>query len=352
MSVSQIISTKLKGTENYALWALRMTAYLRRQGLKDIIETDEVSDEINENALADIELCLEDGPLLQIQHIKRAHILWLTLKNLYTPKGFSADFFVIKEFFICKLSNFNNMEEFLYTSCRLLDSMQQRGIELPKKVIFTQYLNNLSNNYENIVSNIMQTLRNNFYSYTLDELFSNFNDENLLMSHEELPLISYEDCNIDYNVSQVTPITVLNLQSADMSSDVINEEQNAMLRYKSTKFVFDTAATRHIVCDKRLLTNFQDCSTIVKWGNAKSIQVSGMGDMFLRFKNNTMLFKLQNCMYMPQLGFNIISHPQIRGNYTSVFNKDTCQILCKGKVIAHGRRENNLFCLDVDQVVI
>ncbi|RKF55829.1 hypothetical protein OnM2_086062, partial [Erysiphe neolycopersici] len=71
------------------------------------------------------------------------------------------------------------------------------------------------------------------------------NDENLLMSHEELALISYEDCNIDYNVNQVTPITVLTLQSADMSSDVINKEENAMLRY---------------------------CSTIVKWGNAKSIQ--------------------------------------------------------------------------------
>ncbi|KAF5201337.1 hypothetical protein FRX31_009076, partial [Thalictrum thalictroides] len=320
MSASQIISTKLKGTENYALWALRMTAYLRRQGLKDIIESDEVSDETNENALADIELCLEDGPLLQIQHIKRAHILWQTLKNLYTPKGFSADFFIIKEFFNCKLSNFNNMEEFLNTSRRLLDSMQQRGIELPKQVIFTQYLNNLSNNYENIVSNIMQTLRNNFDSYTLDELFSNLldeanrlqskidssetalilaskrptkfkskkqykvtkgmlcrhcsrtnhntadcfdlfpekapkkwkralqsatssisnnqlqksdvvnNDENLLMSHEDLPLISYEDCNIENNVSQVTPITVLTLQSADMSSDVVNIEKDAMLR--------------------------------------------------------------------------------------------------------------------------
>ncbi|RKF64447.1 hypothetical protein OnM2_018085 [Erysiphe neolycopersici] len=113
-------------TENYALGALRMTAYLRRQGLKDIIESDEVSDETNENSLAGIELCLEDGPLLQIQHIKRAHILWQILKNLYTPKGFSDDFFVIKEFYNCKLSNFNNIEEFLNTSRRLLNSMHHK----------------------------------------------------------------------------------------------------------------------------------------------------------------------------------------------------------------------------------
>ncbi|RKF60041.1 hypothetical protein OnM2_054080, partial [Erysiphe neolycopersici] len=172
------------------------------------------------------------------------------------------------------------------------------------------------------------------------------------MSFKELPLIGYEDCKTDYIVNQKPTVSVLTLESTDMSSDFINNDRNAMLRYKSIKFVFDTAATRHIVCDKGLLTNFKNSSTIVKWGHAKSIQVSGRRDMFLRFKNNPTLFKLQNCMYMPQLGINIISHPQIRGNYTSVFKKDTCQILCNGKVIAHGRRENNLFSLDVDRVVI
>ncbi|RKF56612.1 hypothetical protein OnM2_080064 [Erysiphe neolycopersici] len=69
------------------------------------------------------------------------------------------------------------MEDFLNTSRQLLDSMAQKGIVLPKRVIFTQYLNNLTDNYENIVSNIMQTLRNNIDSYPLDELFSNLLDE-------------------------------------------------------------------------------------------------------------------------------------------------------------------------------
>ncbi|RKF58958.1 hypothetical protein OnM2_064073 [Erysiphe neolycopersici] len=187
MSVSTIISTKLKGTENYAVWALRMTAYLRRQGFISVTETDDVSNETNDYALADIELCLEDGPLLRIQHIKRAPLLWVTLRNLYTPKDLSADFLVIKEFFNCKLSNFDTMEDFLNTSRRLLDSMAQRGIGLPKKVIFTQYLNNLTNNYENIKSKIMQTLSKNFDGYSLDEMFSNLLDEaNRLQSKADI----------------------------------------------------------------------------------------------------------------------------------------------------------------------
>ncbi|RKF59273.1 hypothetical protein OnM2_061056 [Erysiphe neolycopersici] len=67
----------------------------------------------------------------------------------------------------------------------------------------------------------MQTLRNNFDLYTLDELFSNLLDgANRLQSK----------IDTNYNVSQEPPINVLILQSADMSSDVINKEENAMLR--------------------------------------------------------------------------------------------------------------------------
>lgn len=76
------------------------------------------------------------------------------------------------------------MEEFTFR--RVLDCMHHRGIKLSKKVIFTQYLNYLSSNYENVVSNIMQTLRKNFELYTLDELFSNLSDEpNRLQSKDK-----------------------------------------------------------------------------------------------------------------------------------------------------------------------
>lgn len=154
-----------------------MSAYLKRQGSKGILESDDVSEEINECALADIELSLDDRPLFQCQNIRRAHLLWIKLQDLYIPKGFSANFYLIREFFGCKLSNFNSVEEFLNTSKRLLDTMIERKINLPIKVIFTQYINNLSDDFENMVTNIMQTLRNNFDTHTLDELFSTLLDE-------------------------------------------------------------------------------------------------------------------------------------------------------------------------------
>ncbi|KHJ36140.1 hypothetical protein EV44_g3140 [Erysiphe necator] len=69
------------------------------------------------------------------------------------------------------------IEDYLNTSRRLNDTLHQRGIILHKKVIFTQYLNNLNDNYENIITNIMQTLRNNIEAYTLDDIISNLLDK-------------------------------------------------------------------------------------------------------------------------------------------------------------------------------
>lgn len=442
MSVNTFITTKLKGSENYELWSRRMSAYLRRQGFKGVLESDDVSDEINECALADIELSLDDGPLFQCQSIKRAHLLWIKLQDLYTPKGFSADFYIIREFFNCKLSNFNSMNDFLNTSKRLLDSMTERNINLPKKVIFTQYLNNLSNEYENMVANIMQSLRNNFDIYSLDELFSNLLDEaNRLQSkaqdsesalvinnkkhHKNYPPKSYkivknkycrhckrnnhntadcfdlfpekapkkwkkilsnsgselkssqmsgksnhsqendvlvnqavnsninvDDMEIDVYASSVCLNNVLTLDSADQSTVTLAPVMSTMLGSRQIKFVFDTAATSHIVCDRQLLYDFEACSNVVKWGNAKRVNISGKGIVKLLFRNNPTVYTLLDCLYMPELGLNIISHPKLQSKHESYFRKDSCYILSGDQIVAQGTRINNLYYLDIDRVIV
>lgn len=68
----------------------------------------------------------------------------------------------------------------------------------------------------------------------------------------------------------------------------------------TVEFVFDTAATSHIVCDQGFMTNYVRCENIVKWGNAKSIRIQGMGDVLLKFKNNNVYYKLEKCLYMPE----------------------------------------------------
>ena len=69
------------------------------------------------------------------------------------------------------------MEEYLNKVKQLSDQLKAKNLELPKQVIITWVLNNLTNNYNGLVSNITQSLRTNIDSYTLESLFSNLLDE-------------------------------------------------------------------------------------------------------------------------------------------------------------------------------
>ena len=70
-SSDRISIQKLKGASNYKVWALRTEAFLIKEGLKEAISSNlfDLEEDINDKALANIKLLVEDGPLLQIQHI-------------------------------------------------------------------------------------------------------------------------------------------------------------------------------------------------------------------------------------------------------------------------------------------
>ncbi|KAI0992268.1 hypothetical protein K3495_g15918 [Podosphaera aphanis] len=48
---------------------------------------------------------------------------------------------------------------------------------------------------------------------------------------------------------------------------------------KAFRFIIDSAATKHIVCDASLFATFKPCKKVVRWGGAKSIIINGMGDL-------------------------------------------------------------------------
>ena len=74
MALDKISIPKLKGSENYPIWVIRISAVLVKEGQNKIITIDDVSNDINDRALSNIQLCIDDGPLLQIQNITRAYI--------------------------------------------------------------------------------------------------------------------------------------------------------------------------------------------------------------------------------------------------------------------------------------
>ena len=442
MSTEKAQINKLNGTANYSIWAIKMRALFIKNGLSSVIHTDNVDPELNDKAIAEILLCLEDGPLMQVHHLPRAHQIWLALNNLYSPQGFSSEFLILKEFFSCKLSKFNCMEEYLNTIKRLNDDLSAKDIKLPKQVVVAWVLSNLTSKYEVIVTSIMQSLRINIDSYSIESLFSNLLDESKRQKSNEdnneqalavlakpPPPSGYKGkkpykitkgkycrgCNktthntVDcfhlfphkapknwkpkvrtfqerMNTKVVKPLpdetdilctridTSLSNLNDDMHVDLDNDQvmyctiecnqehkSNKTLDLKSnrcdshankSKFILDTAATKHIVCDRQYLSNYRECNKIVRWGNAKSIQINGFGDLYLKFSSNSKVYLLKDCFYMPQIGMNIISHSELQGNVVSIFSKDTCEIRCDNQIIAKGEKINNLYYMCIDYIVM
>ncbi|RKF81090.1 Retrovirus-related Pol polyprotein from transposon TNT 1-94 [Golovinomyces cichoracearum] len=404
---------KLCGSENFTIWEIRMKAMLVKLNFSSIISTDDVTTDL--------------------------------LRDLYNPQGFSSEFLILKEFFTARQQNFNSMEEYLNKIRQLSDDLSAKNIILPKQVIIAWVLNNLSDDFEMIVSSITQSLRTDMSSYNIDQLFANLLDEskrlsslksshdtvmlastggkkyqrynnvsnnqnkiqkgkycqkckkrnhntsecfflkrrkqhqiqseaqsqaqcdksslngqedNLLVSmeNEANNLIDFNnmDFDLDLDQNQVFITIPHDKQNTEKVSDSVTNYAFPMLvdGQPSSKFILDTAATKHIISNKNMFSTFEKCKKTVNWGNAQSIDITGTGTVNLQFSANAQIYTLKNCLYMPELGINIISQSEMRADFVSIFTKDKVIIKCQNMVIAQGQKLNNLYYLHVHKVIL
>jgi len=196
MEGNKVTIPKLLGQSNYELWSLRMRAILVEKNLGSFILNtlpitatttieEKVALETSSNrTLALIQLSLADGPLLQVRNITTPIETWITLKNLYSPKGFSSEFLLYKELQSTTLSTSNNIEDYLNTIKRIIDDLTSRDIILPSRIILAHILNNLTPDFENFTATITQNLRLN-NTLDLETLYSNLIDESKRLEDKE-----------------------------------------------------------------------------------------------------------------------------------------------------------------------
>ena len=195
---------RLKGSQNWEFWALRMEAYIIDKGyesaLYPVIPYDEIGTKEDYNAYlrdrstksikaaALIKLALDDGPLIQVKGLKDAIDIWDKLKELYEPKGFSSEFLICKELFNTTLARCgNSIESYLTRIKRLSDELAARKLTIPSKVLAAYALNNLTSEYENTVAIITQSLRASDKEIELNSIFSYLIDESRRLKALEPP---------------------------------------------------------------------------------------------------------------------------------------------------------------------
>lgn len=460
-TISKIQVPKLKGSENYILWAIRAKAYLSNIGYYLPIDNNDIdifnTPDIDRKALYTLQLLVEDGPLLQIQYSTTTIEAWDILKDLYNPTGFSSDFSIIREFLSTTLlSEGNNIELYLNKIKRLYNSLKERNIEFPRQVIIAILLYNLTEEYEGFISSTIYNLRSisDFSDYKLESLFSSLIDESKrlvekesttvlylknkkpyynnnrvnkkpykgkkpwkiqkglyckyckLVGHEadscyflhpdkapktwknttitttnssnktpreENPSLLQRNQNIDllFTTSNTSNTTTSNTTNSDIEDLIdLDYEQpeiqvyitnnpyninsiktitNKNIGLNSTSFILDTGATRHVICNKELFNYYTDFITTVNWGEAGSLSTTGSGNVIIQFIDTKKLYYLQNCLYIPNLGINIISQGQLVNKATFI---DTNNITILNKpdysILTRGYKKNNLYYLPIE----
>ena len=408
---------KLIGQSNYEVWSLRVQSLLVHGSLSDaIVEGVSPKPEIDQKALANIRLTIEDGPLLQIQYSKTALEAWNLLKNLYSPKGFSSEFLICKELFETTLSKYSSMEEYLNKVKQLTDQLRAKGIALPSQVIVAWVLNNLTSPYEGFVTMVTQSYRTNSSTISLENLFSNLLDESRrqVSKDQEIALVtrsrqstrpnqtnrirknkyckkckttthSTKDCfylfpekaprgfktKHKYNdepkdqealVSINTSDTISNPSNADndfeidldlmdtdqvfFTNEVLIANQNPQPNHTGAKFVLDSGATKHVITRKEYFISYKDSCGRIGWGTDASIDSIGIGNVELVNKGNKIV--LENCLHVPNFGYNLISvskldqlgyEIRVKNNQAHIYKNDQLLISAMGR--------NSLYYIDI-----
>jgi hypothetical protein len=166
---------KLKGSQNFDIWSLRIESIITKEGFLDFILEDYSSSEQYREQKANlaeptklteldvraskvislIRLSLEDSPLLQTRFIKNPYTLYNTLKNLYCAQGFSSKFILSKELINTTISTYKgNLELYINAFKRILNNLEAKGINLPSKFTAALLLNNLNKDYKYIITTI------------------------------------------------------------------------------------------------------------------------------------------------------------------------------------------------------
>lgn len=165
---------KLKGSENYIVWSLRVEAYLTKLKLVKGITEENYAKSVD--ALAEIRLLLEDGPLLQVKHLTTAKQAWDFLKNHFNSSGFTSDFLLLRELLEGSYLALP-MEDYLNKLKEITDELSAREISLPEPFIIAFLLHNLGEEYSNYTTSVIQALRSNPKSYNFESLSASLLDE-------------------------------------------------------------------------------------------------------------------------------------------------------------------------------
>ena len=94
-------------------------------------------------------------------------------------------------------------------------------------------------------------------------------------------------------------------------------------------WISDDGASRHMTSSHDLMTNYRECSGIVRTAGGEILPIEGVGDIYLRFRSDSEAFDVQllNVAFVPRLSHNLLSLQQFTAsNHTYFGTKDGVEL--------------------------
>ena len=140
--------------------------------------------------------------------------------------------------------------------------------------------------------------------------------------------------------------------TVNTSSSIIEENTETILVSNTTtkiisgyEFILDSGATTHTCYKSELFTSIRPINISIKWGNTSNIiKASGIGNIKIYFPSTKKLVTLENVLYIPELGVNLLSLNLITKNgFKLSFNKYVIFIFNPNNIVlARGTYSNGL----------
>jgi hypothetical protein len=157
------------------------------------------------------------------------------------------------------------------------------------------------------------------------------------------------DMDIDLDNIEVYITQLNNSNNLNTNNNIVLKEDIRVLYAVpyNANFIIDTAATHHIVSNRSYFLNYKACDKKVSWGEANTINVSLIGDVYIKFTDTNKTAILKDCLYMPELGINLISQNKLQESIYSIFKSNKVVIRNKTTTITIGKKINSLYYLPI-----
>ncbi len=374
---------KLKGTENYDVWAMKAAQLLIREDFYDAIEptdedkADKSFSKKNRQARATIILTLDDAILEHAKRATTAKELWEPLKELFSLAGFSAHHLLLQGLVKTSLESHGSVTEFVEAVKRQGCQLKELDLTVPDWIFVSVLLHGLGDTYEVFVSSTIQSMRqkqppapNEVISQLLDEerrrtgtetgtaLLAKKRDKTVQCSYCKGGGHTQNTCwrlHPDLRPKKGQKIGKGKDDSKKKDEGktkrvlVAHGKQDAL----PTTWYLDLGASEHVTSLEAMFSQLSRAKSSIHLGDDSVKEIVGTGQVdftFLLPNSQTQSVTFTGVKYVPTMRYNLLSVSRLLNESCRVIFKDNgCKVFHEDILLAIGQQEGNLFRLAIKQ---